>query len=145
VHRVLSRFFSNNEIAKRALIVLDGYYVQKAKGVWRLRWGSKEKQSFSGKIIFADTEKMERVILDVRPYYQSEKSIVLTQTENTIEYISKISNNIGGFDMIFSETPPPFSVQFDLKKDGKKIERVFVSGRGFVYVGDSFELRKAAK
>ena len=145
VHRVLSKFFSNNNISKRALTVLDGYYVQKTKGVWRLRWGSKEKKSFSGKIIVTDTEKMERVILDVQPYSQSEKSIILTQTGNTIEYISKIPNNIGGLDMIFSETHPPFSVQFDLKKDGEKIERVFVSRRGYVYVDNSFELKKAAK
>jgi len=145
VHKVLIRFFSNNEISKRALPVLDEYYVQKTKSVWRLRWGSKENRSFSGNIIFSAKEKIDNIILDVHPYSLGEKSIILNKTGNTIEYTSKISNNIGGFDVVFSEAHPPLSGHFDLKKDGKKITRVFIAGKGFVYTGDSFVLRKAAK
>lgn len=145
VHKVLNRFFSNNEISKRALTVLDGYYVQKTKGIWRLRWGSKEKRSFSGNIIFSAKEKIDRVILAVHPYSLGEKSVVLNEAGNAIEYTSKISNNIGGFDVVFSKAHSPFSVHFDLKIDGEEIERVFIAGRGFVYVRDSFELKKAAK
>jgi hypothetical protein len=145
IHKILNRFFSNNEISKRALSVLEGYYVQKTRDLWRLRWGSKEKQGFSGRIVLADTKKMERVTLDVHPYPRGEKSVILTQTENTIEYISGVPNNIGGFDITFPETHPPLSARFDLYIGGKKIERVFISARGFIDVSDTFELRKAAK
>ena len=88
---------------------------------------------------------MDTIVLQTTPFPKDTESVNLRHFDRSLEFSSEISGDVGGFDIIFSEAHPPLVIQLELKKDDNKIERIFLSWKGFVPTGDSLELKKKAK
>jgi len=145
VWKILNRFFTNAATSRRALTALDGYYVNKGNNFCRLMWGSKQSRNYSGIISFPGQGDLKSVISRVTPYPEDAKIPTVSMNKDKIEFASGITNDVGGLDIVFTESHPPLSMIFDLKQDRKNIQRIFIPSKGYKALRGSFKLTQKSR
>ncbi|MBN1223236.1 MAG: hypothetical protein JXB23_08290 [Candidatus Aminicenantes bacterium] len=145
VWKILNRLFTSDSTSRRALTALDGYYLKKGRHFCRLRWGSKRGRHFSGRISFLNQRDLDKVLLRVDPYPDNTDSLNVSHGKDSIEFSSDISNNVSGMDIVFTGSHPPLSMVFDLRKDGKNIQRIFIPSKGYKPLRSSLKIALKSK
>jgi len=145
VQKILTRLFSNPTLSEKSLPVLDGYCLLKKKNIWRLRWGSARRQKFSGTVRIGEGENMKDGTVDIVLYPENGQNIKVERSENQVSFVSEIAGGVGGLEIAFTSTPRSLSIQLELRQEGERIERIFVSGKGFVPAETAITLMKQQK
>jgi len=144
VQKILTKLFFNKNTSQKSLPILDGYCLKKTKNSWMLRWGSKKKRKFSGKIYIQNLESIKEIITDIEAFPKNRKLIKTKFLRDAIYFESEISNNSASLDLKFAESHPAISIVFDLKlDDAMNTERALIPGKGLISITYPFVLRKA--
>jgi len=142
VLKILNRLFTNKTTSQRALNAFDGVYVQKTSEVWRLRWGNKPSPVDSGTIRFADPTGSRGVIAKIEPFPKKVTALDVAFSGEYVRFVSRGPNSVRGLDAFFLESHPFLSIEIDLKRGEKAVQKAFVSGKGLMVTDGSIRLNK---
>ncbi|MCK4932976.1 MAG: hypothetical protein KAT01_12450 [Candidatus Aminicenantes bacterium] len=142
VQKILNRLFTNETTSQKVLNAFDGVYVQKTSEVWRLRWGNKPSPVDSGTIRFADPIEPKVAITKIEPFPRKATALDVAFSGDHVRFVSRASNNIRGLDVFFLESHPLLSIEIDLKRGEKAVQKAFVSGKGLMVTNGSIRLNK---
>lgn len=145
VIKILNRLFTNETTSQRALNAFDGVYIQKTGDVWRLRWGNEPLSVDSGTIRIAAPTEAGEVIADIAPFPENLAALDIAFSKGSVHFLSRAPNTIMGMDILFFKSHPVLSIEFDLKRGGRAIQKAFVSGRGLMVTDGSIRLNKEKK
>jgi hypothetical protein len=145
VLKILKGLFTNETTSQRALNAFDGVYVQKTRKVWRLRWGNKPAPVDSGTIRFADPIESRGAVAKIEAFPRKATLLDVVFSGDRISFVSRGPNSVRGLDVFFLESHPFLSIEIDLKREEKSVQKALVSGKGLIVTDGSIRLKKAKR
>ncbi|OGD10342.1 MAG: hypothetical protein A2Y86_04200 [Candidatus Aminicenantes bacterium RBG_13_62_12] len=137
VKKILSRFFFSRDLAERSLPVLESYAFRKDGDAWRLRWGTRGRRRFTGKIFGAGAGGGAKLFSGVNVFPRDDGSLRWSVGPGgVLSFVSDLREGAAGLDITVSDPSLMSSFRFELFVDGEPAALVFLFWRGLIPSGE---------